>query len=172
MSRFLVLTAGVLAAALSFAARAADTAPVNDDVPATAAELAPPLTPAGAPETIKEIGADDKGLQSAAGVQQVDDFSEQSIHLFGVASADPGPIGLHVYARFAPGGAGYAVYPLADAVAYEVVSVQQGKIGIKLTYTDVDGATGDQVERERKIIVSWTENADTGATAVTVTPAK
>ena len=170
MSRSLVLTAGVLAVALSFAARAADPAPVDDNVPATAAELAPPLTPAGAPETIKEIGADDAGLQSAASVQQVDDFSEQSIHLFGVSSADPGPNGFHVYARFAPGGAAWAIYPIADVLAYEVVSVQQGKIGIKLTYGDY--AKGEMVERERKIIVSWTENAESGATSVTVTPAR
>ena len=173
MSHHRNFTVGVLAAVLSLAtSQAADPAVVNDDVPATAAELAPPLTPAGAPEAIKETGADDNGLQSAASVQQIEDFSEQSIHLFGVSSADPGPNGFHVYARFAPGGTAWAIYPIADVLAYEVVSVQQGKIGIKLTYGDYDNAKGEMVERERKIIVSWTEDAESGATSVTVTPAK
>ena len=176
MPHRLILAAGVLAASISLAAckpaPAVDTTRTNDEVAATAAELAPPLTAAGAPATISAINPDNDDLQLAAGVVQVDDFSEQPVHLFGVRGNDPGVNGLHVYASFMVDGQSSAIYPIADVEAYEVVSVQAGKIGITLSEAAYDEAKGELVPHERKIILAWTDGPNGGPpTALTVTPA-
>lgn len=173
MSRHLILAAGTLAVALSLAAckpaPAVDPTSTDDDVPATAAELAPPLTPSGPAVVVPMLSAGDVGLQLAAHVEQIEFFSEQRIHLFSVSSRG-GPLKDHLYAAFI-GSEDQPIFEIADTATFKVMSVQWQAIGLELTETKPGAAEGEMVESTRRVIISWTEDPDTGAATVKVAPA-
>lgn len=137
---------------------------------------AAPLTPSGAatPLTIAGSSQTDDGLQWAAGVVKVDDVSEGSAKLFGVAGGDPAMNGLQTHIAFFQNPAdGWAVYPIGDFLDYTILSQAEGRVDLDIHESTIDEASGDIGSRHRKIIVQWTSGGpDTAPASVTVTPAR
>jgi hypothetical protein len=155
------LTGLALAGCTPPAAKAPE-APAVAEAPAPAAVILAADGPAGTQASVPN-------MEREASVGDVFFMKENEAKIFTTVGGDPAINGLYTYLAVIGEEQEYTVYQLGDFNDVKVVSEKPGEIGLKISKSEVEQASGDIKTADHYLLITVPKPGDK---TVTITPAK